>query len=129
MQTFKNTLFFLVAFLSTLQCLSAQLTCSQSLCRFGECEQLEFDFRCHCDPGVKGILCDRLLKEGDNLCLSSPCWNGTKFNINNQVHRFSNLRSFLFKVVFASKSEMIFCASARRDILEKVVELSKSLFV
>ena len=23
-------------------------SCSSTTCRFGECEQLEFDFRCHC---------------------------------------------------------------------------------
>ena len=73
-------------------------TCSKSTCRFGQCEQLDFDFRCHCEEvnlifflfnhlyfkqnniiflkGVKGILCDRLIEEDDNLCLSHPCWNG-----------------------------------------------------
>merc|ERR1712110_890390 len=26
--------------------------------------------------GVKGAYCDRLLENGENFCLSNPCWNG-----------------------------------------------------
>jgi len=30
--------------------------------------------------GVKGTFCDRLLENGENFCLSNPCWNGGTCN-------------------------------------------------
>lgn len=30
--------------------------------------------------GVKGTYCDRLLENGENYCLSNPCWNGGTCN-------------------------------------------------
>jgi len=50
-------------------------SCNQ--CRYGECETLQMNrLQCHCVTGVKGTYCDRLLENGEDLCLSSPCWNG-----------------------------------------------------
>ena len=34
------------------------------------------NFLSHCNPGIKGVICDILLVQGDSLCSSNPCWNG-----------------------------------------------------
>lgn len=46
-----------------------------ALCRFGECETLSTGFKCHCVQGVQGDNCDRLIENGQSICLSYPCWN------------------------------------------------------
>lgn len=67
----------LTCVIANAQFITAQITsCSDpAQCRFGECETLPFSFSCHCVQGVRGVNCDRLLENGQSLCLSNPCWN------------------------------------------------------
>lgn len=71
----SSTLFIAICLLNV-QFIASQAVTSCTQCRYGECEQLSYTFSCHCVMGVKGSYCDRLLENGENFCLSNPCWNG-----------------------------------------------------
>ena len=51
--------------------------CASTPCRAaGTCENFANGYICHCTMGVRGKNCERRLERDENLCGSSPCWNG-----------------------------------------------------
>ncbi|CAF4406810.1 unnamed protein product, partial [Rotaria magnacalcarata] len=51
--------------------------CTRVSCNYGRCVNEGASYRCQCDPGYEGSVCDRQI----DLCASFTCYNGGRCHL------------------------------------------------